>query len=32
MRDSLPAEHVRELERKLREAGEDPTQPKAGKP
>jgi len=29
MRDSLPAEHVRELERKLREAGEDPLQPPA---
>jgi hypothetical protein len=32
MRDSLPVEHVRELERKLAEAGEDPSQPKAAKP
>jgi hypothetical protein len=29
MRDSLPAEHVREIERTLREAGDDPLQPPA---
>jgi hypothetical protein len=32
MRESLPAEHVRELEKKLHDADDAPTQPKAGKP
>lgn len=31
LRDSLPAEHVREIERTLRDAGEDVQPPAAGK-